>query len=167
MVTWSNTHSCFSLLTSEFTAEPDLSNPTRSRWERPLDTIRSFDRAIDSEFKRKQAINKQGAFFLTDRAAMWTRTYNRGADPYQDGGNGYASRRSSYYGGGMFFFPFFPFSHTVTSFLCLSFLSLQLFTRIFSGWILLAYYIMTPVSSLDLASTCRPRVFLPLVARLA
>ncbi|GAM83506.1 hypothetical protein ANO11243_014940 [Dothideomycetidae sp. 11243] len=34
-------------------AEPDLSNPTRSRWERPLDTIRSFERAIDGDYKRR------------------------------------------------------------------------------------------------------------------
>lgn len=34
-------------------AEPDLSNPTRPRWERPLDTIRSFERAIDGDYKRR------------------------------------------------------------------------------------------------------------------
>jgi len=33
--------------------EPDLSNPTRPRWERPLDTIRSFEAAIDNEYKRR------------------------------------------------------------------------------------------------------------------
>lgn len=31
-------------------ADPDRSNPTRSRWERPLDTIRSFEAAIDGNF---------------------------------------------------------------------------------------------------------------------
>jgi len=35
------------------TAEPDRSNPTRSRWERPLDTIRSFEAAIDGNYKRQ------------------------------------------------------------------------------------------------------------------
>lgn len=29
------------------TADPDLSNPTRHRLERPLDTIRSFEAAIE------------------------------------------------------------------------------------------------------------------------
>lgn len=29
------------------TADPDLSNPTRNRLERPLDTIRSFESAIE------------------------------------------------------------------------------------------------------------------------
>lgn len=61
--------------------DPDLSNPTRSRWERPLDTIRSFERAIDNEYRRRS---------LAVRGPV-------------DGGtevmSGYASRRSSYYGG--------------------------------------------------------------------
>jgi len=34
-------------------AEPDRSNPTRSRWERPLDTIRSFEAAIDGAYSPK------------------------------------------------------------------------------------------------------------------
>lgn len=34
-------------------ADPDLSNPTRSRWERPLDTIRAFEAAIDGNYKRQ------------------------------------------------------------------------------------------------------------------
>lgn len=33
--------------------EPDLSNPTRNRWERPLDTIRSFEAAINRDAKRQ------------------------------------------------------------------------------------------------------------------
>ncbi|OQE84088.1 hypothetical protein PENNAL_c0029G08131 [Penicillium nalgiovense] len=35
-------------------ADPDLSNPTRSRLERPLDTIRSFDAAIDAHRKQQR-----------------------------------------------------------------------------------------------------------------
>lgn len=31
-------------------ADPDLSNPTRPRLERPLDTIRSFEAAIDGTY---------------------------------------------------------------------------------------------------------------------
>ncbi|KAI5786337.1 hypothetical protein DFH27DRAFT_528264 [Peziza echinospora] len=41
-------------------AEPDLSNPTRSRWERPLDTIRSFEAAINKDARR------QSAFYTVD-----------------------------------------------------------------------------------------------------
>ncbi|EME79149.1 uncharacterized protein MYCFIDRAFT_87432 [Pseudocercospora fijiensis CIRAD86] len=33
--------------------DPDLANPTRPRMERPLDTIRSFEAAIDSGYKRR------------------------------------------------------------------------------------------------------------------
>ncbi|KAK7541028.1 uncharacterized protein J3D65DRAFT_617219 [Phyllosticta citribraziliensis] len=53
-------------------SDPDLSNPTRSRWERPLDTIRKFEQQIDGEYK--QSSNPEFS--------------------------GYTSRRSSYHGGG-------------------------------------------------------------------
>ena len=33
-----------------------MTNPTRSRWERPLDTIRSFEAAIDGGYSRKSSI---------------------------------------------------------------------------------------------------------------
>ncbi|KAJ4372255.1 hypothetical protein N0V83_004029 [Neocucurbitaria cava] len=59
-------------------ADPDLSNPTRSRWERPLDTIRSFEAAIDGEYKRRAASMR------ADQTDVMS---------------GYGSRRSSYYGG--------------------------------------------------------------------
>jgi hypothetical protein len=59
--------------------DPDLSNPTRSRWERPLDTIKSFEAAIDGEYRR--------------------RAQSMRADQ-TDIMSGYNSRRSSYYGGG-------------------------------------------------------------------
>jgi hypothetical protein len=62
-------------------AEPDLSNPTRSRWERPLDTIRSFEAAIDGEYRRRASQMR------SDQTDVMS-TY------------GGASRRSSYYGGG-------------------------------------------------------------------
>lgn len=65
-------------------AEPDLSNPTRSRWERPLDTIRSFEAAIDGEYRRRSRV-VQGAG-------------GDGTDVMSTYGGG--SRRSSYYGGG-------------------------------------------------------------------
>jgi hypothetical protein len=59
--------------------DPDLSNPTRSRWERPLDTIRSFEAAIDVEYRRRSQSMR-----VDNTDAMST----------------YGSRRSSYYGGG-------------------------------------------------------------------
>ncbi|KAF3040144.1 hypothetical protein E8E12_009057 [Didymella heteroderae] len=62
-------------------AEPDLSNPTRSRWERPLDTIRSFEAAIDGEYRRRASQMRSDQ---TDVVSNY----------------GGASRRSSYYGGG-------------------------------------------------------------------
>jgi hypothetical protein len=44
---------CELFLTS-FLADPDQSNPTRNRLERPLDTIRSFDAAIDAHRKQQR-----------------------------------------------------------------------------------------------------------------
>ncbi|RPB19847.1 hypothetical protein L211DRAFT_842261 [Terfezia boudieri ATCC MYA-4762] len=41
--------------------EPDLSNPTRSRWERPLETIRSFEAQINKDMRR------QSAFVVVDQ----------------------------------------------------------------------------------------------------
>jgi hypothetical protein len=35
-------------------ADPDLSNPTRPRFERPLDTIRSFEAAIDGSYHSRR-----------------------------------------------------------------------------------------------------------------
>jgi len=60
-------------------ADPDRSNPTRSRWERPLDTIRAFEEAIDGNYSRKSTYMRKG----------------NGAD---DGASQF-NRRSSYYGG--------------------------------------------------------------------
>ncbi|KAF2277480.1 uncharacterized protein EI97DRAFT_365406, partial [Westerdykella ornata] len=33
--------------------DPDFSNPTRYRWERPLETIRRFQEAIDQDYRRR------------------------------------------------------------------------------------------------------------------
>ncbi|KAG6067648.1 hypothetical protein E4U32_003240 [Claviceps aff. humidiphila group G2b] len=54
-------------------ADPDKSNPTRNRWERPLDTIRSFEAAIDGGYQRKSLHRAE-----TDSAATWNRrnSYN-------------------------------------------------------------------------------------------
>lgn len=47
---------CFRRLTNAVAADPDRSNPTRSRWERPLETIRSFEAAIDGAYNRKSMV---------------------------------------------------------------------------------------------------------------
>jgi hypothetical protein len=44
-------------------ADPDLSNPTRNRWERPLDTIRSFEAAIEGDYARR-SMYRSGKFLL-------------------------------------------------------------------------------------------------------
>lgn len=48
------------------TDDPDRSNPTRNRWERPLDTIRSFEAAIDGGYNnnRQSMIIRSGAWPL-------------------------------------------------------------------------------------------------------
>ncbi|CAF9909246.1 MAG: hypothetical protein ALECFALPRED_005425 [Alectoria fallacina] len=41
--------------------DPDLSNPTRPRMERPLDTIRSFEAAIDGSYNRRASFRAESA----------------------------------------------------------------------------------------------------------
>jgi hypothetical protein len=59
-------------------ADPDKSNPTRSRWERPLDTIRSFEAAIDGQYSSRRSMLRSDS-----ESVAW--------------GN---NRRNSYYAGG-------------------------------------------------------------------
>jgi hypothetical protein len=49
-------------------ADPDKSNPTRNRWERPLDTIRSFEAAIDGNYRRKSTAKPD-----VDPVSNWNR----------------------------------------------------------------------------------------------
>lgn len=58
---------------TSFTADPDRSNPTRSRWERPLDTIRSFEAAIDGNYSRKSYM-RTGKIPLLTLARGWPYT---------------------------------------------------------------------------------------------
>lgn len=47
-------------------ADPDRSNPTRSRWERPLDTIRSFEAAIDGGYNQPEPVvnwNRRSSYY--------------------------------------------------------------------------------------------------------
>ncbi|KAK0729081.1 hypothetical protein B0T21DRAFT_385198 [Apiosordaria backusii] len=69
-------------------AEPDRSNPTRSRWERPLDTIRSFEAAIDGGYSNRRSMIRPDA----DARA------NRRASYYGGNGNGGRFSHDSYYG---------------------------------------------------------------------
>ncbi|KAI0863244.1 hypothetical protein F4860DRAFT_502038 [Xylaria cubensis] len=67
-------------------ADPDRSNPTRSRWERPLDTIRGFEAAIDGGYNRKSIYRPD-----TESVAGWNRRssyYGNNGRPPQDSSNG-------------------------------------------------------------------------------
>jgi hypothetical protein len=51
------------LLNSCHLADPDRSNPSRKRLERPLDTIRAFEAAIDGTYDRRPACpSRPGTF---------------------------------------------------------------------------------------------------------
>ncbi|KAG6005794.1 hypothetical protein E4U21_007627 [Claviceps maximensis] len=74
-------------------ADPDKSNPTRNRWERPLETIRSFEAAIDGGYQRKSMYRAN-----TDSAATWNRrnSYNPLTQPRFPQDSYYGSRPASY-----------------------------------------------------------------------
>jgi len=77
-------------------ADPDKSNPTRNRWERPLDTIRSFEAAIDGNYRRKSTAKPD-----VDPVSNWNRRSiltGSQLDGLVDGGR-HMSRPGSYYGG--------------------------------------------------------------------
>jgi hypothetical protein len=80
-------------------ADPDLSNPTRSRWERPLDTIRSFEAAIDSEYKRRSMAMRGDSSDAMSTYASRRNSYYAGGyeqnNRYQSGGGGYYGNRQS------------------------------------------------------------------------
>ncbi|KAF2270535.1 hypothetical protein CC78DRAFT_539055 [Lojkania enalia] len=78
--------------------EPDLSNPTRSRWERPLDTIRSFEAAIDSEYKRRSNAMRGDASDIMSQIGSRRSSYYGGYDQNrysQYGGGYYGSRQAA------------------------------------------------------------------------
>jgi hypothetical protein len=83
------------------TADPDLSNPTRRRTERPLETIRSFEAAIDGEYNRKRresVMFRPGpsphASVYSTAQTLTVTAETSGPDSYD-----YSSRRSSSYWG--------------------------------------------------------------------
>ncbi|RCI11483.1 hypothetical protein L249_7299 [Ophiocordyceps polyrhachis-furcata BCC 54312] len=87
--------------------DPDKSNPTRNRWERPLDTIRGFEAAIDGGYSRKATIPRSE----TDSSGTWNQrghshpqtqprfpqdSYYRPSSVRTDTHHGSATTRSSY-----------------------------------------------------------------------
>ncbi|QUC18417.1 uncharacterized protein UV8b_02658 [Ustilaginoidea virens] len=80
-------------------ADPDKSNPTRNRWERPLDTIRSFEAAIDGGYQRK-------SMYRAD-SATWNRrsSFHPASQPRFPQDSYYGSRPVSFRGDGQYGFP--------------------------------------------------------------
>lgn len=74
-------------------ADPDLSNPTRNRWERPLDTIRSFEAAIEGDYARRSMYRSD-----TDPSANFSRrnSYYRPNQPRFPQDSYYGSRAASF-----------------------------------------------------------------------
>ncbi|KAL2022683.1 hypothetical protein VTK56DRAFT_4764 [Thermocarpiscus australiensis] len=72
-------------------ADPDRSNPTRSRWERPLDTIRSFEAAIDGGYSNRRSIIRPDT-----ESGSWGP--NRRTSYYNGNGPGGRFSHDSYYG---------------------------------------------------------------------
>ncbi|KFY45361.1 hypothetical protein V494_00984 [Pseudogymnoascus sp. VKM F-4513 (FW-928)] len=75
-------------------ADPDRSNPTRSRWERPLDTIRSFEAAIDGNYARKSG--RYDGATESRRSSYYAGSTMNGMGPRNHQGNGYGGRSQSY-----------------------------------------------------------------------
>ncbi|CAG8905392.1 unnamed protein product [Penicillium egyptiacum] len=76
--------------------DPDLSNPTRPRLERPLDTIRSFEAAINSSYN-----NNRASYAKTDDAASQIGDFSRRTSYYGGQNNGPSNRnyeQNNYYG---------------------------------------------------------------------
>ncbi|KAI9731493.1 MAG: hypothetical protein M1834_004613 [Cirrosporium novae-zelandiae] len=75
--------------------DPDRCNPTRHRLERPLDTIRSFEAAIDKEYKEKEYGRRGSVATALDSDGY---NYNSRRSSSYQGYNGHPSGQGSYYG---------------------------------------------------------------------
>lgn len=64
------------LTPSSVPADPDRSNPTRNRWERPLDTIRSFEAAIDGGYSNRRSIIGPGTAIINPQRMKTRRRAN-------------------------------------------------------------------------------------------
>ncbi|KAF8866450.1 hypothetical protein BDZ45DRAFT_272442 [Acephala macrosclerotiorum] len=94
-------------------ADPDRSNPTRSRWERPLDTIRAFEAAIDGNYNRKSYMhpgdgqsnyNRRSSYYggtqvTTDERPRFPQNSYYGGRSQSYRPDSYAQRPDSYYNG--------------------------------------------------------------------
>ncbi|KFY48236.1 hypothetical protein V495_01507 [Pseudogymnoascus sp. VKM F-4514 (FW-929)] len=78
-------------------ADPDRSNPTRSRWERPLDTIRSFEAAIDGNYARKSG--RYDGVTDSRRSSYYAGSTMNGMNPRNShqGNGGYGGRGGQLY----------------------------------------------------------------------
>ncbi|KZF25984.1 hypothetical protein L228DRAFT_264419 [Xylona heveae TC161] len=90
--TWRDSH-------GNVIAEPDRSNPTRSRWERPLDTIRSFEAAIEGSQRKSvpradSSDGMNGMYSRRNSSHQGLNNYNSGRYS-QDAGYYYGNRAGS------------------------------------------------------------------------
>lgn len=76
-------------------ADPDRSNPTRPRLERPLDTIRAFEAAIDGSYERRPSSRAGG---YPQKAFELTQVLMSAIPDILDGPNG-QNKRTSYHHG--------------------------------------------------------------------
>lgn len=79
--------------------DPDLSNPTRSRMERPLDTIRSFEAAIDGSYNRRASFRAESTTLMSpqnNRRSGYFSGYQAQQRMPADGGGGYYGNRMSH-----------------------------------------------------------------------
>ncbi|KAB8302043.1 hypothetical protein EYC80_005495 [Monilinia laxa] len=78
-------------------ADPDRSNPTRNRWERPLDTIRAFEAAIDGNYSSRKSMmraeSEVGSTYNNRRSSYYAATQMTNDERPRYSQN-------SYYGGG-------------------------------------------------------------------
>lgn len=78
--------------------DPDLSNPTRPRMERPLDTIRSFEAAIDGSYSRRASFRAESANPLSpqnNRRSGYFPGYQAQHRSQTEGGGYYGNRMSN------------------------------------------------------------------------
>ena len=76
--------------------EPDRSNPTRSRWERPLDTIRSFEAAIDGAYSNRRSMLRSDTESISGWGNNNSNNNNRRYSHYGNGNGGRYSHDSYY-----------------------------------------------------------------------
>ncbi|KAI9832625.1 MAG: hypothetical protein M1838_005635 [Thelocarpon superellum] len=68
-------------------ADPDRSNPTRSRWERPLDTIRAFEAAVDDSHRTKSMARPESVDPYASRRSSYVQPYNQPQRPHTELGH--------------------------------------------------------------------------------